>query len=356
VIGNEDSPARLNVTIRPNDRFSLLNINLRGIVDEPDHGAWWQDRYSRIADWIVKNSHKPDVIVLQEVVGWGWCPTNHRLIPDYAAVDFLLSKMRSNGVPAYRIAYLIGSNYGGDPNAPGIKGGPPLQGCELYQGLALLYDPERLRNSTSSISTVSRPHDYKHLDLKRAADTEIHLRRSLPCCNPAQDRLKVCELIDGPVQSDKCNKLTGGGVAWASLGYAAFARFELVQSPGAYIHIYNVHRGFEGGTVELIDNFVSEIEGKYGQQRLFPPILAGDFNLRRNEIEEYKYFSRFEFAGFSSDCDSMGNMSGKSEQFSAKHKLGWQSTIIDTGTGCGASVDTLWSDHQSVFTRFYQVD
>ena len=73
--------------------LSVLALNLRGIHDVPcgASGARWQDRYSRIATFMKTAGIRPDVIAIQELPGWIWCPTNHHLLNDYEAADTLLT-------------------------------------------------------------------------------------------------------------------------------------------------------------------------------------------------------------------------------------------------------------------------
>lgn len=317
---------------------SVLTINLRAIYDEPCRIAdgRWNNRYSRIATWMKDTKSIPDVIVLQEATGWGWCPTNFNLLPDYAAINHLITSIKTEAGASYRIAYLQGRQAGGLGNC-GIGGGV-LGGCNLFIGSAVLYNPDVLRNVTGAIPDASAPHD--------SPLTDTHLRRSLPCCNPAADQTQVCNLIDGPKQMDKCSRETGGGPVWVTKG-AAFARFEHRRMPAQFVHIYNIH--ISPADSVGVNQFISVMESRFAEGRLYPPIMAGDFNM---SLEETKAaFPMFEVAGVI-DITHDAVMVGKGDIFPSAYKVNAQSIIVRKGTLCGASVSELWSDHCSVFSTF----
>jgi len=323
---------------------SVLTINLLGIEkyggDCNTAPPGWQDRYKRIADWIGRNQSAPDLIALQEAVGWRSCPFGQDRMPDYASLHFLISAIKEKTGTPYRIAYLIGGRT------------TPTGACAIWMGDALLYNPERLRNAIADQSQdLGFPHDDQ-------TTTGVHLRRSLPCCNPAQDRVEVCGWIDDPKQTDKCSRETGAGLAWVGpikvihwWQNATFALLERRDTPGQYVHIYNVHLPTDAiqGTASFgaAKTLIGAMEARFPTGRYFPPILVGDFNV--DEASARTTFTDFDIAGYSA-TDVIGVLIGKPEKFPSQHRAEWGSSVIVTGhPACGG---TTWSDHCAIFVRF----
>jgi hypothetical protein len=121
-------------------RISILQVNLRGIFDVPfgDSSGNWVNRYNRIGTDLRKIGAVPDVIALQEVVGWVWCPDNFDFIKDYEPLRVLLASLQARLGVRYRIAYM--QTYVTDHRiGPGasVMGGN-AQDCRAASGLALL--------------------------------------------------------------------------------------------------------------------------------------------------------------------------------------------------------------------------
>lgn len=368
---------------------SILAVNLLDILNFPFSisGVTWQTRYTRIFTWMKDTQTFPDVIALQEAPGFWSCPTDARRLPDYAAIDFLLDGIRDASGEQYRIAYLIaGKPHGADGN--GWVGSAPAQFCTTQGGMALLYRPSRVRN------VITQP---------GAGDTAIspyvepfplevtYLARSVQCCSPASDRTDVCQVIDGPLDEYFMGTCpTPLGVAWtrsrrSTQGEdrnrpredAIFSRFELVNQPGNYFHIYNVHRGWNQDWEDQhpdgppapqildygsqnINQLVTDMESRFQSlgPTLYPPILVGDFNIGAPEPDKPfpltgLYFPRFEVGWWGPEV--MGLLFGKSSDFPAKQKayanLQQHMPELLPGEKCSEVPAKLWSDHCGIFFR-----
>ena len=66
---------------------------------------------------------RPDIIAIQELTGWVWCPTNFGLLKDYQAANLLLTAIRDSTGQEYRIAYLIVKETNGGEGGCGTDGG-----------------------------------------------------------------------------------------------------------------------------------------------------------------------------------------------------------------------------------------
>lgn len=373
---------------------SILAVNLYDIFNAADEqnthvrdGTVWQTRYTRIFTWMRDTQTFPDIIALQEAPGFWSCPTNGRMMPDYAAIDFLLDGIRTASGEQYRIAYLIAGKPGtSDGNA--WVGSVPAGLCSTQGGRALLYRPSKIRNVITApgandkvISPYEDPYPMH----------QTYLARSVQCCSPAADRTDVCPLIDGPlvIPADGHFELTMGtcatplGVAWTRSRKsmqgaepnkpamdAVFSRLELVNQPGNFIHLYNVHRGWgiDNAAVspnrdgsENINQLVTDMEAKFSSPQstiLYPPILVGDFNIGQRKAppsaeEVRQHLPRFDIAMWSPEV--MGALFGSAAIFPAKQKAyaNLQQVMPATANGeaCDRDGATLWSDHCGMYFR-----
>ena len=369
---------------RKSHGISILAINLRGVVDVPcQTGVRWEDRFRRIASWMKETGTKPDIIPLQEAVGWIWCPTNFETIQDYAALDLLLDAIHDATGEQYRLAYLVDTQVHGALGNCGIGGGV-LGGCQVWGTRALLYRPSQLRNALATVSAPAVPHDDETI-------AGPHLRRSLPACNLAQGRADVANLIDGPPQYDKCNKPTPSGYTWvqrqggSSKGPfdAAFSRFELINHPGHFIHIYNVHLSWtppspirtdgssetpEGSGlwstpkpgVENIASLVTTMENRFATapgDRLYAPIVVGDFNFPEDGST---LFPGFRVATWTPEV--VGALVGKEAVYPSAQTAYIKNPDVLPVPNCaenapggipsaGGPIERLWSDHCALFFR-----
>ena len=341
--------------------LSVLAVNLRGIHDVPCQGpsVLWRERYKRIAQWMGTSGKRPDIIAIQELPGVIWCPFNHERLKYYSAANVLLTEIRNATGQEYRIAYLVDEKTREGFGGCAADGGHSLSGCQVYGTRALFYRPEKLRNMLVSPNDLGVAYN-------DTSTTGPHLRRSLPCCKPAPGEEGVCSLIDGPPQRDRCPIDTPSGLVWLSKGiHAAFTRFQLVAEPESLVHFYNIHLGWErvpGSTdspvpaVDAINQLVTAMEARYPQtERLYPPILAGDFNMSPDgSIPDFdRYFERFQIALWSPEV--MGMLRGKSDSFSSKQTPYAVESLVLPGPGCETKpepVESLWSDHCGLYLRF----
>lgn len=341
---------------------SVLAVNLRDAYNVPQaaDGTTWPVRYTRIADQLKASGLAPDLIVLQEAPGYWECPTDNRRLPDYAGVDLLVDALRDATGAQYRVAYLISHKQAGgegDGFMATANGVASTRFCSARGGRALLYRPDKLFSVQAETGAAFN-------DESRA---DVHLINSLPCCNPAADRTDICALIDGPPQAPtaRCGQPTPSGAAWTRRQSstelntdAVFSRFQVIGS-GGFIHVYNVHLKHTGSTTASgaiaasmsIDALVSEMEGRFAQtpsNLLYPPLLAGDFNL--SSADASVAFPRFIPAFWSSEV--MGAMLGNPNSFPAK-----QSAYINDARelpvqNCDrGDRATVWSDHCAVYFR-----
>jgi hypothetical protein len=342
---------------------SVLVINLRDAYNEPvaptPAGIPWRERFSRVAQWIALNK-QPDVLMIQEMPGY-WCGDRIR---DYEAAYYLIDQIRQRSQIEYRIAYLLSHKVGGGYGDWWV-GTEKLGGCETRGGRALLYRPDRMRNVQRDVG----------LDFATRNSVGSWAMNSLPCCNPRPGNESVCSLIDGPmVRSSTCSRDTPAGAAWTRRqpipDYtfdAVFSRLELKRQPGNFIHLYNIHMSYPGGPTTpseaVINGLVTDMEGRFATQGvpLYPPILAGDFNLGRGAIEERMPpadpsggFSRYSILHWSPEL--MGVLIGNEGAFSFKQKAIVRDVRDLPDFGCKSNPDatqppipsdslTLWSDH-----------
>jgi len=319
--------------------FSVLAINLQGI--EGRYGgqtASWPERYSRIADWMKSEGKVPDFIALQEAHGQS--TTNNQ----YQVLFTLLTEIKAKTNISYRIAYLAVNPI-------------PFPASTLWQGVALLYNAERLSNlgALSAVSAVN------YDDLK----VGFHSRKSLPCQASQVMFEGLCSQIDGDGAFWISSKIRSSNGRWVT--GPVLARFELKGAPGSPIHIYNVHaplgndsnkhldkREFQGQLKDL----ESQIESKLGNNRLYPPIVLGDFNMGVRDV--LSSHPGYEIAGYA-NREVMGVLVGRQDTFPSKQIAHARSLVVpedreepSTGGSCG-NVDKLWSDHCGVFVQFSPV-
>lgn len=386
---------------------SILSVNLLGVSNIPrasQGGVPWQTRYTRIFTWMRDTGTFPDVIVLQEATGFMQCAFDPT-VRDYAAINFLRNGISSATGEQYRIAYLIVGKPAGAPPTD-WTGSIPSGGCSQTNGKALLYRPSRLRNIITSPSAgepVVSPYDVPFPLLT------TYLAMSAQCCPLNLDGSDVCPVTSvmdgpmvrpriGPVFRDTCS--TRQGVAYtrsrlATQGEdrtkpfvdAVFSRFELVNQRGNYIHIYNVHRGWnedwgnahpDGAPAppeldfgsQNINQLVTDMESRFNRRAtnterasdplLYPPILVGDFNVGSRPDTRIldSYFPRFEVAAWSNAGEPDGAMFGRTgdiPNFPPAKQTPYANLVQHMpelfGNDCSGVPDKLWSDHCGLFFR-----
>lgn len=339
-------------------RPALLSINLRGVMDQPcnNPAGNWKFRYANIGSGLKAGGVVPDVIALQEVNGWTWCTFDWGFIRDYTPLDVLLSELESGTGVKYRIAYLNALTKV-EGNFHCATEGRWQNACRAMSGLALLYNPDRVRNLMADTPAEEAAQAFAH---DAAYQDGAHLQRSLPDCEPAAGSM-VSSQIDGPAQRDKCNRDTPGGLAWIARNDVALARFEWLERPGSVFHVYNVHLATHPDpgqpdkhpeSVRIVNDAVTALEDRFGASRWIPPIIMGDFNTLDNDEVTLAEFPRFDYRGRADLNDYI--LSGKSTFFpSAASITGHITTemprVPPEQGGCHAP-HAMWSDHCAVLT------
>lgn len=348
---------------------SMLVINLRDAYNEPNlpapAGIAWRERFARVAQWIALNE-QPDALVIQEMPGY-WCGDRIR---DYEAAHYLIDQIRQRRQVEYRIAYLLSHKQAGGYGDWWV-GNEKLGACPTRGGRALLYRPDRLRNTQRDAG----------FDFANGNNAGTALMNSLPCCDPRPGTESVCALTDGPMtRASSCQHDTPAGAAWTRRQSvpdgptdAVFSRLELKNQPGNFVHIYNVHLSWNNGGTTLaeasINGLVTDMEQRFAPagRPLYPPIVTGDFNLGRQAISDRLpgAFSRFSILHWTPEL--MGVLVGNDDAFSAKQKVIARGVRELPDFGCMANPVagepaitsnplTLWSDHcASIYLRILPV-
>jgi hypothetical protein len=322
---------------------SVLDLNIAGLGEKwrNDSGQGettiaWRDRYRRVAQWMSRTGTLPDIIALQEMpVLKRWVT----VLPDpfdpdpYEAHALLIGHIKALTGANYRIAYAST-----DSVAEGLN--------HLYQGRTLIYNADRLRNTTATVATSPPVPDS---DTSRVG---VQTRSSLPCF--FSDRT-TCALIDGDGRhwvEAHINSLNG---RWTR-GPAA-ATFELKAYPGNHILIINGHQHPQNpqrteGDPEDAPGLRALVNATWAAlqpyQKLIAPIIAADFN---GDPELLPDFETANAAG----VDFI--LLGKREQYPAALSPVREGEIMPSSSPgpewphCG-SIGTLLSDHCAVFVQF----
>jgi hypothetical protein len=259
---------------------SIFNLNVEGTHDEwqNDDGVGttsipWRDRYARLATWMANNGTLPDLITLQEVPARKqyWLPVPHHEPPDYESLFVLIDQINRRTGARYRIAYLSADYV--------HEGWQPL-----YQGRALIYNADRVHNTTALVNSWAVAHDDTTV-------TGVHMRASWPCAAPSAKFASSCSLIDLDGRHWASSYTNPQTRQWVRGPQAAV--FELVSDPGKHIIVVNVHalrcqepspRSKECLAAERTDqlairSLVDQVWSAWAPRtKLIPPIVAGDFN------------------------------------------------------------------------------
>lgn len=236
----------------------------------------WPQKIDRFAAFIIASGPLPDIISMTESSGWTWCSSpTWQSTGDYQLADRLIGTLRRSRGVTYRVAYMVG--------AEGSFGGGR---CRYYSGDTVLYNPNRLSNITPA-DVAGRP-QIAH----NATDLGLQVRRSLPVCDLHYTSFEPIEqLIDGPSQTDKCNRPTPSAPAWlllrkdASGGdypVASMARFSVIGVPGSSFDVVTIHLpyGEEEQHRTPIDDLIRTLtEPPYRTTNpYYPLVVLGDFN------------------------------------------------------------------------------
>jgi hypothetical protein len=272
---------------------SVFNLNMRGTGGEFDEGRdeeWtndngvgstripWRERHARIAKWMADSGTLPDLMTLQEVPAakWWFFFPPHPDPWDYESLFGLIHEIKRQTGAHYRIAYLSPDYTRNGPNS-------------LYQGRALIYNADRLRNTTTLVNSWAVAHDDKTV-------VGVHMRVSWPC-NPPAAYASSCALIDSTSGTDHEGRhwvssyIDPTTKEWTRGPQAAV--FDLVADPGKHIIVANVHAhrcgqeppkskeclASERANMMSIRTLVDTLSSAWRPRtKLIPPIVAGDFN------------------------------------------------------------------------------
>lgn len=330
----------------------VLNVAGLGHGTDMDTNVPWETRAKRLAASVRRNRLLPDVVTLTELHAWLITPPVRSCgrgfavgAGDYDQIDILLDELRSALGITYRVAYLTG-----DEAAYGVVP------CQVYGAQAMLYNPARL------IHVPPPPHipSFRH-DGRNALVGTPHLRRSLPLCARGTRLTPLETLIDGTAQTDKCGRPTPSGPAFAVFGsnddghISSSARFAFVSEPAQTIDIFNIHPAARKeweqlpSILRLIDAITPPPYA--GTSALYPPILAGDFNLFAGVEGQFPLFAKVAGA----DPDVMAVGLGLADRFPSRLRARAVQTLVlpdrPAGVPCG-DPRYLISNHCGLFVRF----
>jgi len=321
---------------RDKDALSVLNFNMQGTNTDyeiPDAGTVsipWRHRWARLAAWMADQQTLPDIIQLQEVPArktW-FFPFPHDDPTDYESLLLLIKNIKDRTGGNYRIAYLA---------APYVPNGVN----SLYQGRAVIYNADRVRNTTTLVNSWPIPHD-------QSGTVGVHMRRSFPCVNPSPELTGGCALIDGAGSQWTSSFNNSNPAVWQYGPQAAM--FELIGDPGKHVLIFNVHRAYPTDPAHnlALKALVDQTWNLWRPRtKLLPPIITGDFN-GTHDMLDFDTVSE-------ENVDFV--LAGKRESFDSITTPPAESKIVPTRSTapptdyCG-SVNSLISDHCGLYVQF----
>lgn len=330
---------------------SVLTLNVTGVHENKwtnDDGIGetyipWRDRYRRVARWMYATGTLPDFIALQEMPAWKWYkfPGLHYDPWPYESLDVLIQDIKLRMGANYRIAYhsAVKTREGGDWQP-------------LFQGRAMIYNADRVRNTTAVVATGPT------VIWSDTTTTGGHLRYSISCLD--MPRPGMCTLLDGNGQHWVAAHINTNTGRWEP--GAAAAAFEFIAEPGKHIVVHNVHQNF------------ADVPPKPGQDpddapalralvdltwaallpypKIWPPIIAGDFNGEPELLPDFDQFGQINLGLI----DKV--LTGKPEAFPSTHAPMEGEFEVTPPAGprpehCG-TIETLLSDHCAVFAQYFR--
>ena len=310
---------------RSKSAFSVLSVNLQGT-----DSTWgpWRDRWARVARWMGQTGTLPDVIALQEVPAskWWMFPLPHLDPAEYESLALLIRRIKEHTGANYRIAYLAAGHVPQGVNA-------------LFQGRAMIYNADRVRNTTTLVNAFAVAHD--------SPLQGVQMRRSFPCTSPSGELPETCGLLDGDGRQWTVNDAFGLG--------AQTAIFELIERPGRHVLVHNIHWNRANPDVRAgLDALINSTWSSWApRNKLLPPIVAGDFN------GDYEIRDRFDESA-SAYIDyvvigkpaTWGVPAPHSESEIAPSPM---NAYEDPISSCG-NPSTLFSDHCGMFVQYFPED
>jgi hypothetical protein len=326
--------------------ISILDLNIAGLTEEfvNDNGQGtshidWRERYGRVAEWTRRTGTLPDIIALQEMTLMKRWVTIKPDPFDPDAYEFhalLINQINQWSGAHYRIAYA----------STGITN----EGLnQLFQGRAVIYNSDRLRNTTSLLAPGPVIADSDNTTLN------VQTRSSYPC-RPFNNDQATCSLLDGDGRHWLEGHINSFDGKWTQ-GPSA-ATFELKTDPGKHILVINGHQ--HPGTLpseqyvdpedalglrKLVATTWADLQPV---QKLIPPIIAADFN---GDPEQLPGFDTkvTEYVDFI--------LMGNPASYPAVYAPETENEIFPTRTmkdHCG-TISTLVSDHCLLFAQFFPI-
>ncbi len=342
--GNNESTASLPL-------LSVVTVNIANATDVG--GVHWQTRIDRLSAAIANAEIVPDIISMTESAGlWRCSSLPFTKAGDYDMADRLIYDLRRRLDARYRVAYMVGAS--GTVNN---FAGTPL--CWYYTGDTLLYNPDRLQNLTPAdvAGKAQEMHDGPLLGFQ--------VRHSLPLCTRGTNLEPLEQLIDGPMQTERCNQQTPSGPAWAQVdqtrngGYAvvaSLARFSLLAAPGSSFDVVTTHpTAFEEeDQASSNDDFIAAVTSPPHRTSspYYPLVVLGDFNILADETRGWPAKTRHVYNPTDVMVVALGNGVGMQPQHELE--VAFASTLpsqepcsLPAGEANGA-----FSDHCGLVVRF----
>jgi hypothetical protein len=331
---------------REKDSISVLTLNLDGSYSHSNGNGGetavpWRERVDRVAA-MRDTGNLPDVITLQDVhviKVWPF-PVPHADPANYEMLFELIARLKARTNADYRIAYV----------ATGlVKWNGP---ASLEEGHAVLYNAGRLRNTTLTglVGRSTMPDSDNTV-------TSVHLRTSFPCRDTSPQYAGWCGLLDG-AGTYFTSPYTGTSGKW-DMGPQAVL-FEPLADQGKHVMVVNVHAHplEDSGSLPAITDLVTVAGGAWNPlPKLYPPIIAGDFNVGLYEMWDYTavtgQLAKYEIGGHSG-VDNV--LVGRAASFPSTRVPSASSLVFPDADpqplgNCPNPTATLWSDHCAIYTQ-----
>jgi hypothetical protein len=336
--GNEGVEGVVDALTQAKYEVSLLTLNIQGI-NENWNGTLvpWRDRYGRIVQWGDDTGTRLDLIVLEEV----WLRLRYfagGLSPyEYETLFELVTRLNERTGLHYRVAYASSAR-----TSLGLH--------TLFAGQAVIYNADRLRNTTSQTLGASET----LIPWSDEAVVGVHMRESYACAEPRPEQLQLCSLIDP--DGYLTSPFTNSSGRWDLVATAS--AFSLRDDPQSRIVVHNVHLNFgdfAGSFASLRDLLTESKVRSESRQLTYSPLIVGDFNIglsdMQNETGPGGRLEDFEIAGYVGS-DVIGALIGKPASYSPRFSAVTSSRALPkeekTGSLC-APPDVLWSDHCALY-------
>ena len=185
-----------------------------------------------------------------------WFPFLNADPQSYETLLVLIDAIKARTGANYRIAYLDARHV-------------PQGVNQLYAGEAVLYNADRLRNTTALVNA-------RAVTWSDESTTGVHMRISYPCGRTPAG----CALLDADGRH-WMSSYAGTDRSWQPGPQAVV--FDLVAEPGRHIIVVNAHYPLRDPGPHPVDTAMrSLIDSVWAawlpRPKLLPPIVAGDFN------------------------------------------------------------------------------